>query len=98
MFKVGVGDKHEVDALHHLAERLQQRRVELYVPPTVQQNRHAADLSYDDEPSPSPSQSGRDGFLDGLGLGVGRGLRGGGGRACAIYAQSVKITPGESPY
>lgn len=44
MLKVGVGNKDEVHALHNLAERLEQRRVEVDIPSAVQQDRHAADL------------------------------------------------------
>ena len=48
MFQVGVGDEHQINALHHGNQRLQQGRVEVDVPPAVQQDCYAADLRFVD--------------------------------------------------
>ena len=40
-----MGNEHKIHALNHLPERLQQRRIEVDVPPAIQQNGYAADLN-----------------------------------------------------
>lgn len=50
VLEVRVRNEHEVNALHDIAQRFQQLRVEMDVPPAVQHDSYAADLRHEDSP------------------------------------------------